>query len=558
MVAKVPTHQLDPTHPAPHSSLDDSEQQVIRSPSESIFSDDDDIWFEASDQLANEIATGTATPPLTPPTEKEAVVPQLEPESELDVQHESKEQPVAEEGSDGAMGYQDQKVDASLATQKDSEVSLAVQKNTGAPLATQETIDASFVSQDTAVSVVDGHQSEVLLAEAMVKELRKQQKMAEACKAEARYVEVCTAASIAAANSELVSEGAGESIRTENDGMGMGPEVEVPAEQDGTEIGLDNILPKFATTDGVRPPLTPEKTPVQEQHEEQDIAISAGTHNIEVYLAESLVKELRIQQKMAESCKSETRYMGVCTSALMSTKEPVASEDIGTAKSLTEESDFAQVEIARAEVEMQLDSETTPVMDLEPTEHVQKNVELDLSADNDTQDFETPQQSEQIPPLLVSPKAMCDANTNTEPVDTYSQSTNTSTPEFSTQGVNTDLPPVSKEIGCNTMLNCFDVLQRAKEMEELQFLKVEHRIAVTQMNEAKSQKMVAEQLTKIVQSDLAELRQQNLTETTRRLQLENELSDAKVGFVLSLSLPPSLSPFLLFSLSLSLPSSLLI
>ena len=406
-------------------------------------------------------------------------------------------------------------------------------------------IGVSSVSQNEATCIsVTSHQSEVYLAKSVVKELRKQQKMAESCKAEARYVEVCTAALVKAAfvaSSESVTEGIGESISVENNGMGMENEIEPLAEHNGMATGPP-------ISDDATPPLTSEEQPMKEQHLQEEIDIHAvSAHNVEIYLAESLVRELKMQQKMAESCKAQTRYVEVCTSAMMASKEPVAS--VKPEKSLMKENDFTGTEMER-DVKTECDSlENVTATDLEPTEHVQENITLESNSD-ELQVVEIPQKLEPIPPpaLLVVPKvAVCDASTNTDTTNSCSQSTNTLMPEFNTQGVNTDPPPVAKEIGCNTMLNCFDVLQRAKEMEELQFLKVEHQIAVRQMNEAKSQKMVAEQLTNIVQSDLAELRQQNLTETTRRLQLENELSDTKVGLC-SLSPPPPPTLFLLLSL----------
>ena len=220
----------------------------------------------------------------------------------------------------------------------------------------------------------------------------------------------------------------------------------------------------------------------------------------------------------------------------------------------------------QSEMRLEPETEPPPRQDRTRIQHDQ-NPPLLATIDDATATFDihrdrvAPQRSDLVPATLLGATTVvtCDAITSTDPVDTLSQSTNTFMPEFSTQGVNTDPPPVAKEIGCNTMLNCFDVLQRAREMEELQLLKVEHQIAVGEMNEAKSQKMVAEQLTNIVQSDLAELRQQNLTETTKRLQLENELSDAKVS-LLYLPSRSSLnrlsflcSFFLSLSLSLSLP-----
>ena len=377
--------------------------------------------------------------------------------------------------------------------------------------------------------------------------------MAEACKMEAKYVEVCTAAMIKDSVSAAVTTG--DTIRMENDGMGMGPpeEVEPPADQDGIGSELDKI-PPVSTAPLDEPtlhvPLHSKKQLKDERYRQQlDADISAPAHNSEIYLAESLVRELKMQQRLAESCRAQSRYMEICASsvAMTTSKAPAIASAVQVVSELTDENDFAGAEMEGGGEKMEHDSSETETaataLDLEPTEHVQKNVELESSSDK-LQVFEISQELESIPGVfLAGPNvAVCDASTNTDPTDTCTQSTNTLMPEFSSQGVNTDPPPVSKEIGCNTMLNCFDVLQRAKEMDELQFLKVEHQIAVRQMNEAKSQKMVAEQLTKIVQSDLAELRQQNLTETTRRLQLENELSDAKVG-LLSLSyLPPSLHP----------------
>ena len=51
---------------------------------------------------------------------------------------------------------------------------------------------------------------------------------------------------------------------------------------------------------------------------------------------------------------------------------------------------------------------------------------------------------------------------------------------------------------------------------------------VLEKNEAKSQQMVAEELSRIVQSELVELRQRNIAETTTRVRLENQLGALKV------------------------------
>ena len=55
--------------------------------------------------------------------------------------------------------------------------------------------------------------------------------------------------------------------------------------------------------------------------------------------------------------------------------------------------------------------------------------------------------------------------------------------------------------------------------------------------------MVAEQLVNIVQSDLSELRQVGVRETTIRLRLENELSDTKVGVCACVILTLNLTPY---------------
>ena len=52
---------------------------------------------------------------------------------------------------------------------------------------------------------------------------------------------------------------------------------------------------------------------------------------------------------------------------------------------------------------------------------------------------------------------------------------------------------------------------------------------VLERNEAKSQQMVAEELARIVQSELVELRQRNIAEATTRVCLENQLGELKVA-----------------------------
>ena len=418
---------------------------------------------------------------------------------------------------------------------------------TDAPVTTQvtdapntiEDNNAPVISQTSHATVFDStvsHEMEAYLAKTMVKELRSQQKMAEACKAETNYVEMCTAA-------KMTEKGASEVPSAKYDGMESGSSSTTVVCSQISGMGTSHDKESPLTSEGAHHQTGEEDVHVQLNQAKKICDINTDAISTQVCLAKSLVSELRIQQKMAEACRAECSYVELCTAAILAsreepdvlsiTKEPVTlstpSEDDGT-----EETDG--METAVGGMEERVENEAS--IDLESTEHAQKELELDTQVQFLTVQAEPPTEDVVLSPvsLTTARVTVCDEGTNTEAPETCSQSTNTLKTELCVQGVNTEPPPVAKDIGCNTMLNCFDVLQRAREMEELQFLKVEHRIAVTEMNEAKSQKMVAEQLTKIVQSDLADLRQQNLTETTRRLQLENELSDAKVGLSLSLSL----------------------
>ena len=51
---------------------------------------------------------------------------------------------------------------------------------------------------------------------------------------------------------------------------------------------------------------------------------------------------------------------------------------------------------------------------------------------------------------------------------------------------------------------------------------------MVERNETRSQQMVAEEMVKIVQSELTELRQRNIAETTSRVRVENQLGELKV------------------------------
>lgn len=69
--------------------------------------------------------------------------------------------------------------------------------------------------------------------------------------------------------------------------------------------------------------------------------------------------------------------------------------------------------------------------------------------------------------------------------------------------------------------------------------------------------MVAEELSRIVQSELVELRQRNVAETTTRVRLENQLGDLKVCYTVYIAIAKSLSihlPYFKYSAVLTLAS----
>ena len=127
----------------------------------------------------------------------------------------------------------------------------------------------------------------------------------------------------------------------------------------------------------------------------------------------------------------------------------------------------------------------------------------------------------------MKPRPLVDAGTSTEPHPLVDADTNTE-PHPLVDAATSAEPRPLREVGCNTMVHCLDVLRRAKEVEELNMLKADHIILVKQLNEDKSQRMVADNLVKIIQSDLSDLRQKNVCEVTTRMRLENDLGDAKV------------------------------
>lgn len=123
--------------------------------------------------------------------------------------------------------------------------------------------------------------------------------------------------------------------------------------------------------------------------------------------------------------------------------------------------------------------------------------------------------------LLVSEKitpTTCDAATNTLLTSHEDRASSPAPP-----------PPLMSHAFSQTILSISDLITRTKEKEELELLKVDLHVARGSLNQEKSQRMVAEELIKIIQSDLSAVSSRNTTEVMTRLQLENELTDIKVG-----------------------------
>lgn len=118
--------------------------------------------------------------------------------------------------------------------------------------------------------------------------------------------------------------------------------------------------------------------------------------------------------------------------------------------------------------------------------------------------------------------------------------TETSLSELSETGVNTDPLPSTLEAATNTTAVCveensvntelsvFELLKLVHEAENTHRLQERHNSVMKELNEETSKRMVSEHLVQIVQSDLMEVRQHSITETTARLRLENEVADLKV------------------------------
>ena len=277
----------------------------------------------------------------------------------------------------------------------------------------------------------------------------------------------------------------------------------------------------------------------------QGITSSSG----ERYLAESLIQELQVQQESLQSYEVERSY--VEADALLPAMNlesqvptiPGSSEESSTIHS--ELSPNGRPNIGGTEV-AKLDKESVcqdSSNDLELLEQIALSPDFlpqqEAGSDCDSTKLAALEDraSSLIPVQLV---AKCDVSTQME-LDIFNVHTQTELKQVNEASTNTliDVQSVStttesvlsQDVACNTELSCYELMERVRETELFQKLQDERKTAMSQMNEEKSQRLVAEQLVKIVQSDLSSLRQKSVSETTTRLRLENELGDVKVRII---------------------------
>ena len=271
----------------------------------------------------------------------------------------------------------------------------------------------------------------------------------------------------------------------------LAAEAKFIAQQTTFEV-QEQPLPPEDEARGVQ--YIPENMPIetvvsQDTTRQQSDEVIATQDNSLQYLAECMVGELLSQQAYSRACAAETRFTEVTSRAhpMDTTIDEPSPKDptMGTLLSSDARRPIVNDVIASTEVQM-------------------------VSTGNS-----------------MKPRPLVDAGTSTEPHPLVDADTNTE-PHPLVDAATSAEPRPLREVGCNTMVHCLDVLRRAKEVEELNMLKADHIILVKQLNEDKSQRMVANNLVKIIQSDLSDLRQKNVCEVTTRMRLENDLGDAKV------------------------------
>ena len=127
---------------------------------------------------------------------------------------------------------------------------------------------------------------------------------------------------------------------------------------------------------------------------------------------------------------------------------------------------------------------------------------------------------------------MCDAATNTIPdqVQMSDAETNTVAVPLTDRGSSpAPPPPVMIHAYAQTVLSIEDLESRVEEKKELELLKVDLHVARKNLTQERSQRLVAEELVKIIQTDLNATSGRNTAEVMARMQAENELTEVKVS-----------------------------
>ena len=214
-----------------------------------------------------------------------------------------------------------------------------------------------------------------------------------------------------------------------------------------------------------------------------------------VYLAESLVSELRMRQLSAQLCQCEAKYV----KAVLSSRDRPEQYQLPPGAVTSDVDDHDRTVLSTPDL-------TPP--DTKPAEAVPKLTD-------------------------TSEKELQDACSQTDPgfTPTAEVATNTPTRDLHSAATNTEPPPPPlhlQDSGVNTVLSYHKLMKSAQATEKYKKLQAEHRATVKELRQEKSQRMTSEQLVKIIQTDLSSVQQRNITETTTRLRLESELTDVKV------------------------------
>ena len=209
-----------------------------------------------------------------------------------------------------------------------------------------------------------------------------------------------------------------------------------------------------------------------------------------VYLAESLVSELRMQQLSMQLCQCEAKYAKAVLGRNTLDRTEQLSPD-------TETSIVGHQAILSTSDQSPLDIEQPGVVS-----------ELSVTARKELQDAFSQTERDLIPTAEVA--------------------TNTPTPDIHTAATNTESLQL-QDFGVNTVLSYSKLMKSVQATEKYKKLQAEHKATVKELRQEKSQRMTSEQLVKIVQTDLTSVQQRNIAETIARLRLEAEITDVKVS-----------------------------